>query len=478
MSKKIKNADILDEEKTPSEEDLPEILPTILLSDFVPFPGSVIPVILEKEERREAILDARGSHRHLLLINHRLPPKEGEKSPLDTTMGDKDAAHLFDSASMGFSRFSSAMMSSTPFEEILENELETKSKGSTASDSASDEQPDQSGLDTFAPIGVVCKMIKVFPLNEDHASALVQVLRRARPVELVKEASYATIRVEYPKESLKENRKSTALYRQIRTNLEKFMQVHPHINDELKIAALSMETPAKICDFAANHLSRDFAERQKLLFELDIKNRAHMVLEIVIRELDLLTLGNKISMEIREKVEGHQRDFFLREQLKSIRVELGEETDPAQLAYKDLARRLGELDLPEHVKERTDEQMSRLQLLPLESPEHNIIRSYIEWIVALPWSKLSEERDDIEEARQILDEDHYGLEEVKDRIIEFLAVRQKNPDNKGTMLCFSGPPGVGKTSLGQSIARALGRKFYRFSVGGMRDEAEIKGHRR
>ena len=233
-----------------------------------------------------------------------------------------------------------------------------------------------------------------------------------------------------------------------------------------------------MADFVAQHLSRDYDERLEFLNELDLSKRMRLALEVAIRELDMLTVGNRISQEIREKVENHQREYLLREQLRAIRVELGEEKDPTTLAVEQLGKQLDEAGLPEEARARADDEMKRLQLLPSDSPEHNVVRTYLEWIASLPWEKMSPEDVDIERASAILEEDHYGLAEVKERILEYLSVRKLNPENRGSLLCFAGPPGVGKTSLGQSIARALNREFYRFSVGGMRDEAEIKGHRR
>jgi ATP-dependent Lon protease len=286
------------------------------------------------------------------------------------------------------------------------------------------------------------------------------------------------LRVIYPSEVIPDPEQFEAVHRQVRINLRKFMDAHPNAPDELKVAALGIQIPGVLGDFVAQHLSRNVEERLEFLTELDLGKRMQRALEVTIRELDLLNIGNRISDEIRAKVEKHQRDFFLREQLRAIRTELGEEKDPAVLAVEELEKKLEEAGLPPDARKRADEELKRLQLVPAESPEHNVVRSYLDWIANLPWSKQTEDQNDVVAARTVLDEDHYGLFEVKDRIIEFLAVRQLNPEHVGGLMCFAGPPGVGKTSLGQSIARALGRKFYRFSVGGMRDEAEIKGHRR
>ncbi|MEM6733258.1 MAG: endopeptidase La, partial [Myxococcota bacterium] len=282
----------------------------------------------------------------------------------------------------------------------------------------------------------------------------------------------------YPQERDNPDREHEAVFRQVKLNLQEFFQAHPQTLQEVMVNALSIEDWGELADFVAQHLSRDVEERLRFLQELDINTRLRLALEVTLRELDLLTVGNRISDEIRTKVETHQREFLLREQLKAIRRELGEEKDQVALALEELQQKLDDAQLPEHARKRADDELGRLQMLSAESPEHNVVRSYLDWIGSLPWSKLSEETEDLSHARSVLDDDHYGLEEVKERILEFLAVRQLKPDASGSILLLAGPPGVGKTSLGKSIARGLGREFYRFSVGGMRDESEIKGHRR
>ncbi|MEZ4271306.1 MAG: endopeptidase La [Myxococcota bacterium] len=333
-------------------------------------------------------------------------------------------------------------------------------------------------MNELSPVGVAAKVLKVFQLPDERPSALVQLLQRVQPMQVVRNDPFLILQVIYPVEIVSDEEAFEAVYRQTRITIDKFFAAHPSVPDELKMAVNNISVPGVLADFIAQHLSRNFEERLSFLIELDLPKRLRRALEVAIREVDLLNVGNRISEEIREKVEKHQRDFFLREQLKAIRVELGDEKDPATLAVEELEKKLEEAGLPEAARERADAELKRLQLLPAESPEHSVVRSYLDWIASLPWAKTTDDNADIERARAVLDQDHYGLEEVKDRIIEFLAVRQLNPNNAGSLLCFAGPPGVGKTSLGKSIARALGREFYRFSVGGMRDEAEIKGHRR
>ena len=442
----------------------PSELPTIVLEDVVPFPGAVVPVLLDSRARREVLHQVKQHSGMLLLINRRPTPPQAPEEALSPTQVRAVETLLR--------------------EQLQEDEdeghgdrLEPMFIG-RRTDPRGEEARAVRSVGQLAPVGVVARLMRVVRLPDDRLSALVQLVRRAQPLEVVATDPALTVRVSYPLEVASNETAFHATYRQVRSNLQAFFEAHPQVSDELKSAAMGIETPSTVVDFVAQHLSRDTAERLEFLGELDLSRRMHRALEVTLRELDLLTVGNRISQEIRDKVEKHQRDFLLREQLKSIRAELGEEKDPATLAVDELKDRLAKAKLPPAAQTRADEELRRLTMLPSESPEHNVVRSYLEWIANLPWSTSSEERHDIARARAILDEDHYGLGDIKARIVEFLAVHQLNPNKTGTLMCFSGPPGVGKTSLGQSIARALGREFYRFSVGGMRDEAEIKGHRR
>src|ERR687888_2418233 len=218
-------------------------------------------------------------------------------------------------------------------------------------------------------------------------------------------------------------------------------------------------------------------EKQKLLELVNVRERLHEVSTILNRELEVVELGSKIQSQVQEEMEKGQREFFLRQQLKAIQEELGE-GDAEQAEINELRRRFAEMDLPEEARKAADRELARLEKLPPAAAEYGVIRTYLDWVLSLPWSETTEDNLDLERARQILDEDHYDLEKVKERILEYLAVSKLKNDVSGPILCFVGPPGVGKTSLGQSIARTLGRKFVRISVGGVRDEAEIRGHRR
>ncbi|MEC9465701.1 MAG: endopeptidase La, partial [Myxococcota bacterium] len=473
----IIDGEVTEEQPTalvPLTDQPPTVLPGIVQDELVPFPGPMIPIIIDSKSRQEAILHAKSHAGFFLLLNR--------ANPTDDPAVGKTRPPVFDpvATAAGFG------MGLGPEADIINGDEDLPEMdigdpvGPLGEKAESTEVVDEplGELGDVSPVGILARVMKVLRLPDGRMSALVHLLRRAQPLALIRNKPFPVFRVAYPSEIVSDEETFEAAYRQVRLTLQAFFEDHPSVPDEVKITALAIESPGILADFVAQHLSRDFKERLSFLVELDLGRRMRLALEVAIREFDMLTVGNRISQEIREKVEKHQREYLLREQLKAIRVELGEERDPTALAIEELKQKLDDAGLPEKARERADEELNRLQFLPAEAPEHNVIRSYLEWIAALPWSKVSEDNTDIVYARRVLDEDHYGLEEVKDRIIEYLAVRQLNPDNRGSLLCFAGPPGVGKTSLGKSIARALGREFYRFSVGGMRDEAEIKGHRR
>ncbi len=453
----------------------PPVLPAIVLDDLVPFPGPVVPVVLDDPIRRDAVLHAKSNSGYFFLVN-RAHLGEGPAQPVPQVV------------------LSETRVASDGRPELTTADTQQMLDAADALDEDNDDLVIDASLDDppkkprevarklrirdLAPVGIVARVLRVFKLPDDRTSALVHLMKRAQPESILRTEPFPIVRLTYPIEIVQADEQFQALSRQLKIQLQAFFEAHTQASDELKQAVLSIDDASSLTDFVAQHLARDIAERLQFLTELDLTKRLRLALEVTVRELDLLNVGNRISQEIREKVEKTQREFLLREQLKAIRTELGEEKDATVSAVEELKTKIEAAKLPPQAKQRADEELKRLQSIPSESPEHNVIRSYVETIASLPWSKSSKDSRDIKRARAILDEDHYGLEEIKDRIIEFLAVRQLKPDSRGTMLCFAGPPGVGKTSLGQSIARSLGREFFRFSVGGMRDEAEIKGHRR
>jgi len=264
------------------------------------------------------------------------------------------------------------------------------------------------------------------------------------------------------------------------STLKELIQLNPLFSEETKLFLnrSSMDDPGRLADFAANLTSAEGQELQQVLETFDVRHRIDRVLVLLKKELEVYRLQSRITKQVEDKISARQREFFLREQLKMIKKELGLEKEGKTTELEKFTERLQGLTLNEEAQKAVDEEMEKLQLIEPTSPEYNVSRNYLDWLTILPWGKFSEDSYNIQRARKVLDRDHYGLKDVKDRILEFIAVGKMKGNISGSILCLVGPPGVGKTSVGKSIADALGRKFYRFSLGGMRDEAEIKGHRR
>ncbi len=264
------------------------------------------------------------------------------------------------------------------------------------------------------------------------------------------------------------------------TSLKELVKLDPLQSEAIKIflSRSSLEDPGQLADFAANLTSADGSELQEILETFDVRRRIDKVLVLLRKELELSRLKRDITEQIEKKMSSQQREFFLREQLKAIKKELGLEKEGKTAEVEKFVERLAELKLGEEARTTIEEELEKLKVLEPNSPEYTVTRNYLDWLTVLPWGQHSEDSYDLKKARQVLDRDHYGLDDVKDRILEFIAVGKLKGDIAGSILCLVGPPGVGKTSIGRSIAEALKRRFYRFSLGGMRDEAEIKGHRR
>ncbi|HZK14041.1 MAG TPA: endopeptidase La, partial [Desulfobaccales bacterium] len=257
----------------------------------------------------------------------------------------------------------------------------------------------------------------------------------------------------------------------------KMLELSPYLPSELGNLVRELSDPRVLADITAGSLNISKIEKQELLETINVAERLTRVLTHINRELEILELGKKIQSQVKSDLDKTQKDYYLREHIKALQKELGEGDDPTR-EVDELQFRLEEAELPAHAMKEAERELKRLKRTPPSSPDHQVIRNFLEWLIDLPWSKSTEDNLDLHQAREILDEDHYNLEKVKKRILEYLAVRKLKPDMKGPILCFVGPPGTGKTSLGRSIARALGRKFVRLSLGGVRDEAEIRGHRR
>jgi ATP-dependent Lon protease len=268
-----------------------------------------------------------------------------------------------------------------------------------------------------------------------------------------------------------------ALVMNARNAARKVIQLSPNIPEEATVILNNIEQPGMLADFLASNLPIDIAAKQKLLEDLNVVSRLRIIAVELQKQLEVLELGNKIQSQVRENMDKSQREYFLQEQMKAIQKELGQ-TDDKTAEVQEVRRKIDEAGMPDNVKKECLRELDRMEKIPSVSPEYYVIRTYLDWMSELPWSKSTPDKIDVNRSQGILDEDHYDLEKVKRRILEYLAVRKLAPGTHGPILCFVGPPGVGKTSLGQSIARAMDRKFIRMSLGGMRDEAELRGHRR
>jgi ATP-dependent Lon protease len=337
-----------------------------------------------------------------------------------------------------------------------------------------DDEPKPDGLYEVGVVGVVARMLKV---PDGTLRILVQGTQRVRLGPYVAEEPYLVARIAEMPDVVEEGPELEALTRNVQRTFSEIVEHIPYLPEELQMAVANIEDPAALGHLIAGALRISTEEKQELLEEVDVAARLRRLSQILARELEVVQLGSQIQSQVQSEVDKGQREFFLRQQLKAIQDELGE-GDEQQAEVNELRERIEEAELPEHARKAADRELSRLEKLPPAAAEHGVIRTYLEWLVELPWSKATEDDLDIAHAREVLDADHYDLEKVKDRILEYLAVRKLNPDSPGPILCFVGPPGVGKTSLGRSIAKALGREFERISVGGVRDEAEIRGHRR
>lgn len=327
-------------------------------------------------------------------------------------------------------------------------------------------------------VGVLCKVIKKLKLPDGSVNLLVHGMKRYRAVEYTADSPLLVARTEVFNDIHEPDEELDAYTRSVINQVKKLSEINPYFNEEMKLAMLNSPSPGSLADLVAFALSLDVPEAQDFLETLIVKKRFAKLLVYLKREKDVADIQKKITDEVNDKVNKYQREYFLREQLKVIRNELGMDEDDKAKDLKKIKEGIEEAKLPEEANKAALEELERLESIPDSSPEYNVTRTYLNWMVQLPWSKATDDLVDIEAAKKILEKDHYGLEKPKERILEFLAVRKLKPEYDGTILCLAGPPGVGKTSLGHSIAKALGRKFYRFSLGGMRDEAEIKGHRR
>ncbi len=392
---------------------LPDIVPVLSLKETVVFPYIIVPLSVESDKNVMAIDQALGDDRLIMLV---------------------------------------------------------------AQDDPTVEEPDPSQLRSIGTVGLIMRMLK---LPDGRVRILVQGLARARLENLSQAEPYLKGRIERLRDddAPEPDLENEALVRNVRDHLEKAIHLGQHISPEVMVIAANLDDPGRLADLAASNLELSSEDAQKLLETVDPLLRLSAVSELLHREIELLKMQHELSSQAQGEMDRNQREYFLRQQLKTIRQELGEGDELAEEleGYRLLAE---EKNLPEEARQELEKQIRRLERSHPESAENTAIRTYLDWLTSLPWQLSSTDNLDLDHARSVLDADHYDLEQVKERIIELLAVRHLKADAKGPILCLVGPPGVGKTSLGRSIARALDRKFVRISLGGVRDEAEIRGHRR
>jgi len=338
-------------------------------------------------------------------------------------------------------------------------------------------EAEQPGWDDLYEIGTAAVIHKLIRVPDGTLRILVQGVRRIRLDRRLHDDPYLVGQFSEVPDEVDESPEVEALTRNVQTLFGRVIASVPYLPDELELAAANVDDPNALSYLVASTLRIKTDEKQKLLELTEAGARLREISAILNRELEVVELGSKIQSQVQSEMEKGQREYFLRQQLKAIQEELGE-GDAEQAELNELRDRLGELDLPEDVRKAVDRELGRLEKLPSAAAEYGVIRTYLDWIATLPWNETTQDNLDLVRAREILDEDHYDLEKVKERIVEHLAVSKLRNDASGQILCFVGPPGVGKTSLGQSIARTLERKYTRISVGGVRDEAEIRGHRR
>jgi ATP-dependent Lon protease len=339
------------------------------------------------------------------------------------------------------------------------------------------EEAEEAGPDELYRVGTICLILKMLRFPDGTMRILLQGLKRGVVNFYTQTHPYLKAKVNAITEEEKKDITTEALRRNIISMFQKLVELSQYLPDELATVAMNIESNSRLADFIAFHINLPLSEKQRLLEVTDPQERLNQLVPLLNKEISILELSEKIRERVRGELDKSQRDFVLREQLKAIQKELGE-LDDFTAEISELKEKIEKANMPEEVKQVAKKELSRLSRMTPQAAEYSVVRTYLDWLLNLPWAVSTEDNLDIKRAKKILDEDHYNLEKVKERILEYLSVKKLRKDSKGPILCFVGPPGVGKTSLGRSIARALGRKFVRFSLGGVRDEAEIRGHRR
>ena len=356
-----------------------------------------------------------------------------------------------------------------------------------------DPQNELPGPEDLYQVGTVASVHRLFRAPDGTIRLLVQGITRFKIKKFVEEEPYLKAEIKLFPEKVEQDLEIDALTRQARDQFAEITNLAPTVPQELIDAVMTLDDPLQVVYTVANFQRLELTEAQELLELNSVSEKLRKLVNFLTRELEMLEIGQRIQNQARSEIEKVQRDYFLREQMKAIRTELGEEDDQI-VEVEEFRQQITEAEMSEEGDKQAKRELDRLSHLPSAAAEYGVIRTYLDWMVSLPWSKMTDDNLDISRARQVLDEDHYGLDDVKERILEFLAVRKLRKEREGeieeiyddnirqiregVILCFVGPPGVGKTSLGRSIARSLDRKFIRISLGGVRDEAEIRGHRR
>jgi ATP-dependent Lon protease len=338
-------------------------------------------------------------------------------------------------------------------------------------------ETDDPGEDDIYQVGTIAEIKQILKLPGGTIRVLVEGLHRAKSLGVVATEPYIKAKVEEFSEEEQKTPEIEALMRSVVFQFEQYVKLSKKVPAETVIAVITLEEPGRLADVIASHLTIKVSDKQQILEAVSLRDRLETLYSILLKELEILELERKINSRVRKQMEKTQKEYYLREQLKAIQKELGEKDERAAEA-EELREKIAEANLTEEAEEKALKEVERLEKMPPMVAEGSVVRNYLDWLLALPWQVSTEDHLDIKQAESVLDEDHYGLEKAKERILEFLAVRQLAETIKGPIICLVGPPGVGKTSLAKSIARALGRKFVRISLGGVRDEAEIRGHRR
>ncbi len=340
-----------------------------------------------------------------------------------------------------------------------------------------DAQTDEPTEDDIYTVGTIAEVKQLLKLPGGTIRVLVEGISRAKILEYLAFEPYLKVRLERYHEDYEKDNEIEALMRNLVYQFEQYVKLSKRIPPETVVSVVNIEEPGRLADVVASHLTMRVEDKQRIIEAIEIVPRLEKLCAVLAKELEIVELERKINIRVRKQMEKNQKEYYLREQMKAIQKELGDKDDRAAEA-EELRERIGKLKLPKEIEEKALKEVERLEKMPPMAAEAAVVRNYVEWLLSLPWTKSTRDRLDIKAAERILEEDHYGLRKPKERIIEYLAVRKLAKKMKGPILCLVGPPGVGKTSLGRSVARALERKFVRLSLGGVRDEAEIRGHRR